>query len=384
MVGRLIRFFGLLAWAFVPGRFAPAQEFGRLEGHALDSLPDRAEAVASLTIEQLAAMPTPFRDIRSPVVAVRTDRGNWARLVVAPAFRKPAAGEGEPIPVAIVERFDTFESPGARNRLAQGRNLTLFAGLPIDLDSGQIVPQGEGGDLQFLIEGGAGPRLAPIAPARMYALEKSPIPPDAGPRPASGRVVRPDDFHGRYRLFANGQWSGQLDLSIRDGDVSGSFRSDQTGTSYPVAGQVGSPSNRIQFSVTLPRTRLDYEGYLFTDGKGAIAGTLKLLDRPYGFFAIRERGTISPEGEEADSIASQASRPPVFSIVLEGGKVRREGRDLDDEALDKALADASKEEAAVLVSVAADEPYRNVERLTARIRGAGLDAIRLKVQEGPR
>lgn len=47
-------------------------------------------------------------------------------------------------------------------------------------------------------------------------------------------------------------------------------------------------------------TRDEYEGVLFTDGKGAIAGTVIQLDRKHAFFAIREGGRIAPEGDEPD------------------------------------------------------------------------------------
>lgn len=379
-LGRSIRsLLLLLGMATVAG----AQEFNRLEGPALEGVPQGREPSESLTIAQLAALPTPFRDARSPVIVVRTDQGNLARLVVAPAFRKPAAGTGDPFPVFILERFETFASPGGRDRLAHGRDVTLFRGLPIDLDSGQIVPPGEGGDLENAAEGE--PRLRTVATARMFTIEKPPIPDDSGFRPTPGRSVRPNDFQGRYRLFGNGQWSGLLELSVRDGDVSGMFRSDQTGSSYPVSGQVGSPSNRIRFVVTPPRTRLEYDGYLFGDGKGAIAGSFQMLNRPYGFFAVREHGAISPDGDgaEADAIGAAGTAPPALSFALKAGKIRLDGRELDPDALDQAVRDAiaAAPESSVLLTIPADEPYRNVAQVLERIRDLGIDSIRIKTEE---
>src|SRR5207253_60675 len=115
-----------------------------------------------------------------------------------------------------------------------------------------------------------------------------------------GRAVLPRDFAGRYHLFANGQWSGRLDLTVDEGGVvSGRFRSDLNGTSYPVSGQVAADvPQKIAFAITFPRSRQEYEGLLWTEGKAAMAGTLTMLDRAYGFFALREGGRFGPEGED--------------------------------------------------------------------------------------
>jgi hypothetical protein len=103
--------------------------------------------------------------------------------------------------------------------------------------------------------------------------------------------VVPTDFAGRYRLSANGQWSGTLDLQVEGkGEVSGQFRSDAHGSSYPVTGQVATDApNKVTLLVKFPRSQGDFEGYLWTEGKGAMAGTFRLLDKTYGFYAVREK-----------------------------------------------------------------------------------------------
>src|SRR5262249_13048284 len=160
-------------------------------------------------------------------------------------------------------------------RLARGRDLLLFDGFRVDLDGGQVVPDGQGGDLQFQAGGEGGPRLVTLDGSTMFTLARSPIP-SAGagaPGPTGGRAGIPGGFGGRYRWFANGQWSGTLELAVGDrGAVSGQFRSDLNGAIYPVKGQVAPDTpQRLRFTVAYPRARHDFDGYLWTEGKGAMA-----------------------------------------------------------------------------------------------------------------
>ncbi len=280
-----------------------ADDFDRLEGAPLSAIAKSADAQPRefLTVADLGTLPNVLAGTRTAVVIVKTDEANPARLLITPALRNPPGNKGEPVPILVVERFDTFEAGPATRKLAKGRDMILFDGFRLDLDSGQIVPEGQGGDLQFLATGDAGPRLVPIGPARMFTLKKSPLPPaSASIGPSSGRNVLPGDFAGKYRLFANGQTSGILDLSVNeDAEILGRMRSDQTGGSYKVTGKIApDATNHVRFSIELPRARQEFDGYLFLEGKGAIAGVYTLLDRPYGFFAIREGGSVAPEGEE--------------------------------------------------------------------------------------
>ncbi|HEV3168648.1 MAG TPA: biopolymer transporter ExbD [Isosphaeraceae bacterium] len=297
----------LLAWASIP--VARADEFDSLEGQALASVPDRKGATphARLTLAELGNLPPVLRGTRSGLVVVRTEQGNLARLLMVPAFRKPPGGQGEPIPVISVERFATYEAGKATTRPARGVDLLLFDGFQLDLDSGQVVPDGQGGDLQFLATGEGGPRVVALKGTTMYTLTDSPVPlATTLPGPSAGRAVLPGDFAGRYRLFANGNTSGTLELSVdAKGAVTGQFRSDLNGAFYPVSGQVATDvPQKVTFRVTYPRSTNDFEGYLWTDGKGAMAGTVVMVEHPHGFFAIREGGRYAPE-------AANASNPPM-------------------------------------------------------------------------
>ncbi len=269
---------------------ARADQFDAIEGKPLAAAlkgPD-AKAVGRLTVADLGAMPDLLRDARGALLAVKTSRGNVARLLVTPELRKPEDG-GPPIPVFVLERFDTFDAADLSARIAGGRAMMLFPGFRVDLDTGQVVPDGQGGDLIYSKDGA--PSIAALEGSSLFALAKAPAPdPTSPPRPTPGRAVAATDFAGRYRLSANGQWSGTLDLTVEGkGEVSGQFRSDAHGSSYPVTGQVATDApNKVTLAVKFPRSQGDFEGYLWTEGKGAMAGTFRLLDKTYGFYAVRE------------------------------------------------------------------------------------------------
>src|SRR5262249_60888076 len=101
---------------------------------------------------------------------------------------------------------------------------------------------------------------------------------------------------GRYRLLADGRWAGLLELKVGgDRVLTGRFRSESLGTSYPVQGEVSAePPNKVEFTVKFPRAEQAYEGYLWSDGKWALAGTFRMQGRSYGFFAVREGVTLDP------------------------------------------------------------------------------------------
>ena len=188
----------------------PVDEFERLEGAALVAAAKATDAPARerLTVADLGTLPTVLPGVRSPLLVVVTGEKNLARLIVSPALRNQPGG-GEPIPILLVERFDTFEAGPATTRLARGRDLVLFDGFRLDLDSGQVVPDGQGGDLRFVVAGDGGPRLVPIEPATIHVPAKSPMPEAEPDQPSPGRAVLEADFAGTYQMFANGQATGR-------------------------------------------------------------------------------------------------------------------------------------------------------------------------------
>jgi hypothetical protein len=367
---------------------ARADDFDRLEGEALTGIPKSPDVTAhqTLTLAEIGNLPRVLQGARSALVVAQTDRGNLCRMLIAGALRKAPGGEGEPVPVLVLERFDTFEMPGAANRLARGKDLLLFDGFRVDLDSGQVVPKEQGGDVQFLAGAAEGPRLVAPTPSTLYTLATSPVPAGTGTgRVSGGRGVVPSDFQGRFHLFANGQWSGTLDLTLADRTISGRFRSDQTGSVYPVDGTVPADSpGAIRFAITYPRSRQDFEGHLWAEGKGAMAGTLTLLGQTFGFFALREGGHYAPEGDDVGLLAPEPDRPGRRVVAVEpGGRVTLDGMSLDLPGLTAALRQAAADDPHiwVLLRVPQDQTFATVSRVCEAVRAAGVDTLRLAVAE---
>jgi hypothetical protein len=299
----------VLIWAWHLGLAcaSSADEFGRLDGAPFFELLNRpdAHAHARLTFRELEALPTVLRDERAALVLVKTDQGNLAKLLVSPGLRKlkPSTKDGPVVPVLIVERFETIDAGDRRSFKARGKELTLFDGFQFDLDAGQVVPAGLGGDIVFLTQAHDGPRLAAIDGSGLYTLEKPPPSTTGVPgKPSVGRTVAKADFAGRYNLVANGQWSGTLVLAVDPaGAIAGNFRSNRNGAAYPVTGQVAADiPQKVVFSVQFPRAQQTYEGFLWTEGKNVIAGSLSMLEHPYSFIAVREGVSLTFDKGESD------------------------------------------------------------------------------------
>ncbi len=276
-----------------PPSSARGDEFDRLGGAALAALLSdaRTRTHTALGFRELEALPSVLRDTRSALLIVKTDQGNLAQLLVSPGFRKRPGGKGPLVPLLLVERFEVFEAGNPGSRLARGKNLMLFSGFQLDLDTGLVVPEGLGGDLVFTARGDEDGTISSLGPARISTLERPPALATTAPGiPSEGRVVRPADFSGRFRLAANGQWSGLLELAVDPaGSVSGSFQSDVSGSAYPVTGKVDPQLHqKVQFAIQFPRARQDYQGVLWTEGKHVVAGTLTMLGHEFSFIAVRE------------------------------------------------------------------------------------------------
>lgn len=375
----------LICGVLIPS--ARAEEFDQIDGRTLLRALGGPEATAktSLTVAEIGAMPALLRDTRSALMLARTDRGNPARMLVVPELRKPADGKGEPIPVIVLERLDAFDAGDPSTRLAHARDLVLYDGFRVDLDAGHVVPEGQGEDLVFRAGGDGGPRLEAVGPdARMVTVAKAP---DSGrpkaARPTPGRAVMPGDFAGRYRLYANGQWSGSLDLAVEAGGVvTGRFASDLQGTTYPVTGQVAADQpGKLLFAVAVPRARLEFDGFLFGEGKGAMAGTVALLDRTFGFFAVREGGRVAPGGSDVEPLAPDETHDEAGRHVVEikGEGITLDGKAVAADALPGALRAVAQAEpdAGVLVVATPDQPWSAVWRVVTEVRGAGIGSVRV-------
>lgn len=366
---------------------ARADDFGRFDGGLLASAA-RGEGSKErnfLGFAEIGAAPRTLRDSEHAFLIVKTDQGNAARVFVSAALRKPTGG-GEPTPVVVLERFDTFESPQAKTRLASGKGTLLFDGFQFDFDSGQVVPDGHGGDVRFRLTGKEGSGLTTIGGAKLYTLDAAPVfPAPPADRPSPGGRIEVGDFRGSYRLYADARWSGDLNIKVNDkGEVSGEFRSDLNGRSYEVRGVSGVDSpRRIAFAIAFPRSKQEYEGYLWTSGKGGFSGTLRFLDQTFGFFAIRKGGRFAPEDAIAEGAVGGAGADPaaagrvVVTIdrAIEGVSI--DGKSQDIKTFKKMLAErvAAEGDATVLIRVGSDVPYSRVREVVDAIRAAGVERL---------
>ena len=292
-----LRIFALIG--FVLAAQANADEFDLYTTSVLDKVPsgEGASQVERISLADLTKAPAVLSGTNSTLLVVRTDEGHWSKMVVGRALRK--RGESEE-PIVVIERYQTLRQDSENGRLAAGKNVYLFDGFHFNLDIGQVVPEHGGGDIEFHRQGDASGFIEASSKSKMYLVRKPlvSVASDAADAVSRGPVTAPD-FSGKYRLVANGQWSGALTLKVsQTGEVTGTYLSDQTGRDYTVKGTVTTPSHHIRFAVELPVARQEFDGYLWTRGKNAMAGVTTLAERPFGFVAIRAGSELIPKDEE--------------------------------------------------------------------------------------
>jgi biopolymer transport protein ExbD len=362
-------------------------DFNRIAGPYLAELTRRPDSHshASLTTGELEALPEVLPRVRSAFLVIKTDEGNLAKVLVSSGLRKPASGAkpSAVLPVLVLERFETLEANNYLSFKARGKEIIVFGDFAYDLDSGQVVPEGMGGDIMFTSAGKNGPRLVALGETQIHTFERSVLPP-AGARgqPSPGRVVQPGDFAGRYYLIANGQWSGHLEIDVEGGDVTGRFRSESSGSVHSVSGKVAADKpHRIDFTIEFPRAKQVYDGLLWTEGKNVIAGTFTMLERPFSFVAIREGASLASPEVEFEPAQNVFPNPRRHVVVLEINPDRlivdgssRSSADLATTVEQVFKADRATE---VLVRVPAAVPFERVRGVVEVIRKAGITTIRL-------
>lgn len=369
---------------------AQADEFSRLIGPPLFEVPRRpeAKAVPALSIRAIEAMPEVVSGERSALIVVETDEGNLAKLLVSPALRpRPAVkgqSEREVVPILSLDRFETIDRGDRVRRRARGRDVVLFDGFDYDLDTGQVVPPGFGGDIRFDGKAKDGPALVALGPSKLYPIERPIKMPGAEMgRPSTGLKVLPTDFNGRYTLIANGQLAGALELAIaEDGAVSGQFRSDRNGGRYPVSGKIAADrARRIEFEIRFPRSRQSFDGLLWTEERNVFAGTTRLLEHEYSFVAVREGAPLYPEPIEGTSPPRTPSVVKATTLVVgvAGNQYTLDGVEKSADETSAALSAAvkSRSPAEALIRVPPSTPFEKVQELVRLVRRSGIETIQL-------
>jgi len=289
---------------------ATADHFDDHSLQVLQSVDKRTDVrkAPRVSLTELAALPKVVQgDPQSVLLVVHTDERNWSKLLVrAGGIRRK--GAAEPRPFLHIERLITYSADPKRGVLADKRDIYLFDGLALDLDLGQVVKKGDGGDLIFESTGpaakagakeammeGDSPRLGPLQGTATAGAETQVFIPStaliaaskSSARTKSSGAITPDDFAGRYRLDVDGRFTGVLRLRVEGGRLRGTFASDQTGASYEVLGAPGAPAQRLELTISFPRTDLKLDGRLFTRSRARIAGSALMEENTFGFVAER-------------------------------------------------------------------------------------------------
>ena len=89
-------------------------------------------------------------------------------------------------------------------------------------------------------------------------------------------------------MNVDGRWKGEWELTIEEnGRASGTYRSDETQSNYPVTGRITGQPHHMKLQIQFDNAVLDLDAFLWTKDKSAMAGTATLAERTFGFFAVR-------------------------------------------------------------------------------------------------
>ncbi len=255
--------------------------------HTLDVLQAHGEAnepVAALDMAAAKALKPLSKTVTEPTILIRTDEGNWTKAVVSWGFRR--GGEGL-IPVLLIERYVTYRKDSFSTAVASGKDVMLFTGFHFNFDIGQVVPDGQGGDLTFTSD----KRIEPLDTARLWGLDGSLVAETAPARPDPGdrEGVFPTDFAGAWIVDVDGRWKGLWNIEVADnGRITGTFTSADTQSTYDLSGRVAAPPHHARLTVAFDNAEMRIDAYLWTKDKSALAGHCSLAGQEFGFFAVRQ------------------------------------------------------------------------------------------------
>lgn len=244
------------------------------------------ETTKQLTMNDAAKLKPLAASVSSPCIVIKTDEGNFAKALVSWGLKK-GESQGKPTPLLLVERFSCYRGERLDLTSATGKDVMLFPGFGFNFDIGQVVPEGQGADIEFTVDG----NLVSVGSAKLVVLNGSQIPAQEkttrhDPNDHEGVVAQ--DFSGTWKLDADGRWQGELELKVNEaGRATGSFTSDESKNTYDVSGQTGGTPHNLKLEVFLANTQLSVDGYLWTKDKSRLAGTVTMTGRKFGFVATR-------------------------------------------------------------------------------------------------
>ncbi len=132
----------------------------RAGGPTDDQVVRRAQATA---LKPLA------KTVEGSLLVLKSTEGNIAKALVTFGFRK---GPEKPVVVLMIDRFVAYGPATGDTSVAVARNVMLFPGFEFDIDLGQVVPAGFGGDVKF----GADGALTTTGGTTLVAVDGPPAP----------------------------------------------------------------------------------------------------------------------------------------------------------------------------------------------------------------
>ena len=222
--------------------------------------------------------------VTSPCIVVKTDEDNWAKALVTWVFRKTKDGR---IPVVLIERYTTYRGDRENLTTASGKDVMLFPGLGFNFDIGQVVPAGLGEDIQCIDQG----TLKPGKDSALYGLDGPATPEPENdskyPDPESHSGVLPTDFAGAWDINIDGRWQGRWELDVDGRNIHGKFVSGDTKSVYELGGKITAIPHNAKLEIELAAAAQTVDAWLWTSDKSAMAGTVIMVDRKVGFYAVR-------------------------------------------------------------------------------------------------
>ncbi len=276
-----------LCWLSLTAVAPAADVFERHAAPLVKRLANDGAATKELTMVEASKLKPLAANIGSPCIVLKTDAGNYTKALVSWGLRK-SQGTEKPTPLLLLERYASYRGERLDLTAAIGKDVMLFPGFGFDFDIGQVVPAGQGAEIEFTAEG----ILTVCGEAKLVILNGSQLPvadktaKKHDPSDHDGVVAL--DFAGTWKLNADGRWLGELDLKINEaGRATGSFTSDESKNAYEISGQTGSTPHNLKLEVFLANTQLSVDGYLWTKDKSQMAGTVTMSGRKFGFVATR-------------------------------------------------------------------------------------------------
>lgn len=275
-----------LLWISLSTAAFSADVFERHAAPLVKKLADEGTATKELAMADAAKLKPLSANIGSPCLILKTDGGNYTKALVSWGLKK-GKGTDKPTQLLLIERYVSYRSERLDLTSAIGKDVMLFPGFGFDFDIGQVVPAGQGADIEFTAEAA----LVCATEAKLVVLNGSQLPPaekTAKHDPSDHEGVVARDFTGTWKMNADGRWLGELDLKVNEaGRATGSFTSDESKNAYELSGQTGSTPHNLKLEVFLANTQLSVDGYLWTKDKSQMAGTVTMTGRKFGFVASR-------------------------------------------------------------------------------------------------